>query len=68
MEHAERCSELLANVMSDAAYKILNMPIKCDVTLTECWYGEDITGKIHERKESYTSHSLDVERMREKSN
>lgn len=41
-ENAKRCSELLAENMSKAAEKILQMPIKCDVVVTECWYGEQI--------------------------
>lgn len=41
-ENAKECSELLAKVMSDAAEEILKMPIKCDVEITKCWYGESI--------------------------
>jgi len=42
-ENAKECSELLAKIMSDAAEEILKMPIKCDVEVTKCWYGEEIT-------------------------
>ena len=28
--------------MSHAAEEILDMPIKCDVEITEAWYGEKI--------------------------
>ena len=41
-ENMKECSELLARVMSAAAEKILEMPIKCDVALTREWYGEEI--------------------------
>ena len=41
-EHAKECSELLASIMSSAAEKILEMPIKCDVEVTERWYGEKV--------------------------
>lgn len=41
-EYAKECSELLADTMSKAAEKILEMPIKCDVSITERWYGEEL--------------------------
>ena len=41
-DNAKECSELLAKVMSDAAEEILKMPIKCDVEITKCWYGDSI--------------------------
>ena len=41
-ENIKECSRLLAEIMSKAAEKILEMPIKCDVEITECWYGERI--------------------------
>jgi len=40
--NAKECSALLAQVMSDAAEEILHMPIKCDVEITKCWYGESV--------------------------
>lgn len=39
-ENVKECSKLLAETMSQAAEKILKMPIKCDVEITERWYGE----------------------------
>lgn len=42
LENVKECSELLSKTMSKAAEKILKMPIKCDVSLTNCWYGEEI--------------------------
>lgn len=39
-ENVKECSELLAKTMSEAAEEILKMPIKCDVAVTRCWYGE----------------------------
>lgn len=41
-ENAKECSRLLAEVMSKAAEKILNMPFKCDVEITREWYGDTI--------------------------
>ena len=41
-ENAKECAELLAQIMSKAAEEILQMPIKCDVAVTKCWYGEEI--------------------------
>ena len=41
-ENAKECSQLLAKIMSDAAEEILKMPIKCDVEVTKCWYGESV--------------------------
>ena len=38
-ENVKECSKLLAETMSKAAERILEMPIKCDVELTSCWYG-----------------------------
>ena len=41
-ENAKECSELLAKTMSRAAEEILEMPIRCDVEVTKCWYGERV--------------------------
>lgn len=41
-ENVKECSKLLAETMSKAAEKILEMPIKCDVSLSNCWYGNEI--------------------------
>lgn len=41
-ENAKECSRLLAEVMSNAAEKILGLPFKCDVEITKAWYGESI--------------------------
>ena len=41
-EYAKECATLLADTMSKAAEKILEMPIKCDVTCSKAWYGEEI--------------------------
>ena len=40
-ENVGECSKLLAETMSKAAEKILEMPIKCDVTITKEWYGDE---------------------------
>ena len=42
-ENAKKCSQLLAETMSRAAERLLEMPIKCDVTITREWYGETIS-------------------------
>lgn len=41
-ENMKECSELLAQTMSKAAEEILEMPIRCDVEVTERWYGEEV--------------------------
>ena len=41
-ENVKECSQLFAEVMSKAAEKILQMPIRCDVEITKCWYGDPI--------------------------
>ena len=41
-ENMKECSELLASTMSHAAEEILQMPINCDVEISEAWYGEKI--------------------------
>ena len=41
-ENVKECSKLLAETMSHAAEEILEMPIKCDVSITKQWYGEEI--------------------------
>lgn len=40
--NAKECSTLLATTMSKAAEQILEMPIKCDVEITRCWYGDTV--------------------------
>lgn len=41
-ENVEKCSSLLASIMSEAAESILDMPVKCDVEITKQWYGEPL--------------------------
>jgi DNA polymerase I-like protein with 3'-5' exonuclease and polymerase domains len=41
-ENAKECAKLLAQTMSKAAEQILEMPIKCDVVCSKCWYGDEI--------------------------
>ena len=38
-ENVKECSRLLAEIMSQAAEEVLEMPIKCDVEITDKWYG-----------------------------
>ena len=42
MENAKECSERFAELMSQAAAGKLEIPIKCDVEITKCWYGEKV--------------------------
>lgn len=60
-ENMEECSELLADLMSKSAEKILEMPVKCDVDLMYAWYGEKIDGTQMQERESKTSHAMDAE-------
>ena len=39
-ENAKECRDRFAMLMSKAAGSRLTIPIKCDVELTRCWYGE----------------------------
>ena len=39
-ENMMECKERFANIMSEAAKSRLEIPIKCDVEVTKCWYGE----------------------------
>lgn len=41
-ENAKQTSERLSRVMIDAAKGIISLPMKCDVEVTEIWYGEPI--------------------------
>lgn len=41
-EHAKECAERFAQLMSEAAGSKLTIPIKCDVEITKCWYGERV--------------------------
>lgn len=41
-ENSDECAKLLAEIMSKAAETILELPIKCDVAVTDRWYGESI--------------------------
>lgn len=41
-ETVKECSQLLADTMCAAAEEILNMSISCDVSITDCWYGEEV--------------------------
>ena len=41
-ENMKECSELLAKTMSHAAEEILEMPIRCDVSVTKSWYDDEL--------------------------
>lgn len=41
-ENVAECAKLLAEIMSKAAEKLLEMPISCDAKITKAWYGEAI--------------------------
>lgn len=42
IENAKICKERFAHLMEEAAYDKLTIPIKCDVSVTREWYGEEI--------------------------
>jgi hypothetical protein len=44
------------------------MPIKCDVTITREWYGDELYGSESKEKESQTSHAMDAELRKENGN
>lgn len=41
-ENIKECSERFAQLMSEAAQSKLTIPIKCDVSITKCWYGDEL--------------------------
>lgn len=41
-ENVKECARLLAEVMSNAAQKILGMPFNCDVEISREWYGKTL--------------------------
>ena len=41
-ENVKECSERFAKLMSEAAESRLTIPIKCDVSITKEWYGEEL--------------------------
>ena len=41
-DNIAECKKLFADEMCAVAEEVLGMPISCDVTVTECWYGEEI--------------------------
>lgn len=67
-ENVKECSTLLAETMSKSAEEILKMPIKCDVSITRAWYGEELSGSESKEKESQTSHAMDAELREENGN
>lgn len=60
-ENAKECSKLLADIMCESASQLLEMPISCDVELTNAWYGEKLDGTKLKEKETQTSHAMDEE-------
>ena len=42
IENAKICKERFAELMEEAAYDKLDIPIKCDVACSYEWYGEEI--------------------------
>lgn len=42
IENAKECKERFAMLMAKAAESRLTIPIKCDVEVTYCWYGEKV--------------------------
>lgn len=65
-ENMVECKERFAMLMSKAAESKLTIPIKCDVEVTRCWYGETVSGEQIKQKESKTSHAMDAELRKNK--
>lgn len=42
-ENAKRGAERLTEVMIEAARDIVDIPMKCDPSIVERWYGEEIS-------------------------
>ena len=63
-ENVAECSTRFAELMQNAASSKLHIPIKCDVEITRAWYGERIDGAELKKRETNTSHSIDVEKWR----
>lgn len=40
-KNAKECADLLAQIMCQSAEEILDMPMKCDVEASKCWYGKE---------------------------
>lgn len=41
-ENAKQCADRLCEVMINAALDIVDIPMKCDAEITECWYGPEV--------------------------
>lgn len=59
-ENMEECVKLFSEEMSNAAKGKLEIPVNCDVVVTERWYGESINGTVKE-KESNTAREFENE-------
>ena len=42
IENAKACAERLSYIMSTSAKDKISIKMKCDATITQCWYGEEI--------------------------
>lgn len=60
-ENLQECSERFAELMSKAAESKLHIPIKCDVEITRCWYGDPVKGTVKKEKESTTAREFENE-------
>ena len=50
-ENAKECADLLAQIMCQSAEEILDMPMKCDVEASKCWYGKEYEFEFDEDDE-----------------
>lgn len=41
-EYAKEGAELISAIMKKTGEEALGLPMKCDMEVTECWYGESI--------------------------
>lgn len=50
-ENAIRCGEILSNTMKRVGEEALGLPMKCDIEITERWYGADISDELVDEEE-----------------
>lgn len=42
IELAKQCGERVAQLMIEAAATRMNIPMKCDIVISNCWYGKEV--------------------------
>lgn len=46
--NAEKCAQLLCDVMKDAVSDVVTVPFKCDPSIVHCWYEDDYSDILKE--------------------